>query len=305
MGAAATTNRGQKKGFDEQVQETFKLFTFYDPNATVTAEDVADAQMFWDLVVNDKTPEFLRVKEDPSFEKYSCLSWFYDVFYDVSAEMDSEAMKLYRDNLRVQISALVSMITMSLQTFKAENIQEKVTATMSKLAVGHNKRGVRSYQYAIVGVVLIKTFQKCMGPEHACRVTEVWAKMFSMMLKVLIPAAIKVEDAQDAEQQTPQETHNAPRPKEANPSISISTELKLKENLAEDKPLLDGLTVTKKLIVCKTLENENLKRVSSSCIERPPAEEAATGNVTPAEPNTADVVAEIEGTNIVSPTAAE
>lgn len=63
---------------------------------------------------------------------------------------------------------------------------------MKKLSVSHNKRGVRSFQYSIVGVILIKTFVFCIGSEFEEMITQTWSRLFSVVLKFLIPLAIKV-----------------------------------------------------------------------------------------------------------------
>jgi hypothetical protein len=153
---------------------------------------------------------------------------------------------------------------MTLQIFKADNIEDKVSVAMSKLAVGHHKRGVLSHQYAIVGGVLIKAFQKCIGEEYVCRITEVWSKMFSMMLKVLVPAAFKIEATEGCV-----DVPDLPNTQLCSPTVNISSsaERKLKENEESHRPLLDGLSTTKKLIVCKQLEKQqSLNRNKSQTV---------------------------------------
>jgi hemoglobin-like flavoprotein len=205
MGAASSVTAAQKSEKD-LIRDTFSLFDFYDPEAVITREEVAFANECWKMITDNTAPKFLLLKKAESESDAegggsavnSCLTWFYDKFYEFSHEMDTDSRELYKNNLRVQINALIAMIKMTLHMFKNENYVETVKTGMTKLASGHYKRGVRSFQYAIVGTVLIKTFNYCLGEEYAAKVTDVWGKLFSIMLKVLIPASIQVEAQEDA-----------------------------------------------------------------------------------------------------------
>lgn len=118
MGAAASTGSSSVP-IEQQISDTLQLFVNYDANAVVSQEDVDFAKICWEYITKDTSPEFLRRKaEDPPLETSSCLSWFYDCFYELSHSMDTESRNLYKDNLRVQVRALVAMVQTVLSIFE-------------------------------------------------------------------------------------------------------------------------------------------------------------------------------------------
>lgn len=65
---------------------------------------------------------------------------------------------------------------------------------LSDLAIRHSKIGVRSHQYGIVGEVLLWSLETCLGPEIFDAATKLaWVKIYSFMLKAIIPVAIAEE----------------------------------------------------------------------------------------------------------------
>jgi hypothetical protein len=56
-------------------------------------------------------------------------------------------------------------------------------------------QGVLSYQYGIVGEVLLWTLTKCLGPEYFANVATPWIKVYSIVLSVMVPVALKEESA--------------------------------------------------------------------------------------------------------------
>lgn len=55
---------------------------YYMHNAEVTDQDLMLAKDTWNLIVDDKSAEYKKMKQDPNFEQSSCISWFYTIFYD-------------------------------------------------------------------------------------------------------------------------------------------------------------------------------------------------------------------------------
>lgn len=271
MGAGASS-LPTAASIEEQTLDILKIFTLYRPDATVTQEDYDIAFQSWEFITNDKSPEYLRKKQaNPPLEAASCLSWFYDCFYEFSSEMDPEPQQLYKDNLRVQVRALVAMIQSSLSMFKGLDLS-KVDAGMKKLAVGHNKRGVRSYQYSLVGAILIKTFMYCLGHEWEEKVSKAWANMFSVMLKVLIPAALKVE----AEENLKSSNTDASRD-----SISISIQSKTSQMNAEMQLFKEKLNADRNSSVHDSTVLDESRATSQCEGELPPDSVAATVDSTP------------------------
>lgn len=99
-----------------------------------------------------------------------------------------------QNNLKVQIRALVGMISSSLNMFKKP---ETVDRTLEKIAHGHFKKGVKAHQYPIAGKSLFLTFQYCLGPAWDADTERAWHRIFSHILNVLVKIAVIDEKAGD------------------------------------------------------------------------------------------------------------
>jgi hemoglobin-like flavoprotein len=64
---------------------------------------------------------------------------------------------------------------------------------LQTLAKIHSEKGVMSYQYGIVGEVLLWTLNKCLGAGYFEEVKVSWVKVYSIILSVMVPEALKVE----------------------------------------------------------------------------------------------------------------
>ena len=69
----------------------------------------------------------------------------------------------------------------------------KFEETMLNLADAHNKRGVRANEYGIVGEVLFYSVKKCIGTAYTPEVHYAWVRVFSRMLKYIVPKAVAFE----------------------------------------------------------------------------------------------------------------
>eukprot|EP01035_Chromulina_nebulosa_P017017 gene17017-22523_t len=268
MGAAASTNSHSPVGtIQQQSEELLKLFIYYKPNSVVDNEDLEIAKETWKIVIEDRSLQYIKLKSsEPPLEASSCLSWFYDVFYEFSGQMDTGSQQLYKDNLKIQIRALIAMISSTLSMFTGLDLT-KVNTSLTKLATGHYKRGVRSYQYAIVGVILLKTFEFCLGDSWNEKCHLAWAKMFSVMLEILLPAALKVEEKEDNESQRSTSRSEADTRKSTSIPIQLGKDVKLPDTITEietpetseaPKPLftVDMTPVVLKDQLMKVVENE-------------------------------------------------
>ena len=173
------------------------LFEYYVADAHVTLEDVHLAEETWRIITTNTSNEFFRVKEahlvsaEP-FLATSCLSWYFDTFFDYCVELDPNIKQSYGNDLRTQIRAMISMVSSSLTMYKNVDVA-KVKLAAEKIAKSHCNRHVKVHQYPIVATVLIKTFHKCLGMDWIDQVTRVWSKIFSQLLDFIIPCVLKHE----------------------------------------------------------------------------------------------------------------
>ena len=174
-------------------ERTIHLFPSYMIlDAVVTELDLEKARESWRMIVDDESPEYIRLKGTEGFHKTSCLTWFFDQFYVVSDLLDESSSSLYGHNIKVQIRALTGMINSSLSMFKDHDL-DKVSKMLNEIAKGHATKGVKAFQYPIVGEIFMTTMEHCLGASYDNSVQLAWTKIFSVILTIVLPAAIREE----------------------------------------------------------------------------------------------------------------
>jgi hemoglobin-like flavoprotein len=175
---------------DEILTVTLMLPVYY-MDEPVTIYDIELATRSWNLIVNDTSPKYMKLKSDGLIDQPSCLSWFYISFYERLFDVHPLSRKLFTTTVNSQGKFLVMMISSCL---KQLDHPERFSASMIALAERHCEKGVRSNEYGIVGDVLFWTLQKCLGPESYDEETErAWIKIYSSMLKHIVPRALHYE----------------------------------------------------------------------------------------------------------------
>jgi hypothetical protein len=92
-GGASSTLKGS---IEEATAELLASCNYYvDDKSKISQDEVALAKESWRLVMDNESPEYIKMKEDPSFEPTSCLSWFYDSFFKLSSEQDESSSAIY------------------------------------------------------------------------------------------------------------------------------------------------------------------------------------------------------------------
>ena len=70
-----------------------------------------------------------------------------------------------------------------------KNFRKKIAA----LAESHCQMGIRTIEYGIIGDVLFWTLRKILREAFTRRVEEAWCRLFSSMLKIIVPIAVGFE----------------------------------------------------------------------------------------------------------------
>ena len=161
-------------------------------DAVITPEDAARAKKSWAHIIDDTGDKYLHCKSDPSFESSSCLQWFYDTFYKRLFDVHPASRALFRNNMQVQGKALVHMISGALSLL--DKLSTLVEA-LQGLAKTHSAKGVIAVQYGLVGEVLLWTFSQCLGDQFDAATSLSWVKIYSVILKVIVPVAVGEENS--------------------------------------------------------------------------------------------------------------
>jgi hemoglobin-like flavoprotein len=171
--------------------------TYYTPSP-VASRDITLAQASWNLILGNKSIEFLTQNTSPEFhDRYQgkCLHWFTDLFYQRFFDIHPIAKTLFLSNtfeknnekLSRQISLIISL------TLSQRKDQKKFRKLMRELAMSHCHRGVHPIEYGIMGHVLFYTLQKCLGVQYSEIVSQAWRSIYSSMLRQIVPECVRYE----------------------------------------------------------------------------------------------------------------
>lgn len=85
------------------------------------------------------------------------------------------------------LSELISFIFTSLNDPRA--FEKRLIG----LAISHSNKGIKAVEYGVVGEVMFWTLRKVLGKAFTSDIHNSWLKIFSGMLKIIVPMALKCE----------------------------------------------------------------------------------------------------------------
>jgi len=192
MGGAASTPRNVANKLKKSEEDIVKLMlpVYFIP-IPIELSERSLASETWQMILDDKSPEFLEKRGTPGFSYSSCVTFFYDTFYTRLFDIHPMARYLFKSGMRSQGKFLVQMISLSLSELADP---AKFDKTLTKLAEVHYERGVKAVEYGVVGEVLFYVLRLCLGPlVYTYDVHRAWVKVYSRMLKIIVPVAISYE----------------------------------------------------------------------------------------------------------------
>lgn len=173
------------------------------------ANDITIASGTWDMVLKDTSPQFIENKSKPiilalaeaeaeadehgklEVVPASCIMWFYDTFYKRLFDVHPTCKPMFHGGIKKQGKFLVRLLSLALSEL---NDPAKFDATLTALAEQHCIRGIKAIEYGVVGEVLFYTLHTVLGSEVYNKNAHIsWTKIFSRMLKVMVPVAIAYE----------------------------------------------------------------------------------------------------------------
>mmetsp|Transcript_22680 Transcript_22680/g.20597 ORF Transcript_22680/g.20597 Transcript_22680/m.20597 type:complete len:261 (+) Transcript_22680:32-814(+) len=165
------------------------MMPLYYTHDKLTKEDVERASLSWNNILNNQSFKFLNEIKSRKLNIKSCKEWFETVFYQRLFDVHPLSKYMFK-NPETQgrfLSSLLSFIFTILED------EDKFNLRLVELALSHCKRGVKACEYAIIGDVMFWSLREVLGSLYDDRTNEAWIKIFSMMLKVIVPIAIDHE----------------------------------------------------------------------------------------------------------------
>lgn len=177
------------------------MMPVYYNDTKITKEEHGAASAIWQMILNNSAPAFLeqRKASQDFYRRFTTsIMYFSHCFYSRLFNIHPMARDLFKD-MKSQGKFLVKMISLSLSEMSDA---DKFESTLIKLAEIHNERGVKAVEYGVVGEVLIYSIRKCIGPDGFNPTVHLaWIKIYSRMLKTMVPVAVAHEIRDGSAQQ--------------------------------------------------------------------------------------------------------
>jgi len=144
MGANISNEKTKPPALKHSEAQLVKLMMpVYFSNDELTIEERKLAKYSWDLVANDKSPEFLSRRGKPDFQYQSCVTFFYDSFYVRLFDVHPMSQQLFVNGIKSQGKFLVKLIGMALSETENDDpaIFDRKLHLLTKV---HFERGVQS-----------------------------------------------------------------------------------------------------------------------------------------------------------------
>ena len=186
------TYQGKKVSVAEKeiVSHLFPVFYTEEP---FTPEESDVAQGSWQLIMEDRAPQYLAIVSNPEkaaeFPHASCKEWFSHEFYERLFDVHPYARPMFKDP-KSQGNFLVALFSFIFTAFDNPPVYR---AKLNYLGEVHSLRGVKATEYGIVGEVMFWTLGKILGPAYTPEVHDAWVKIFSSMMKIIVPIAVAHE----------------------------------------------------------------------------------------------------------------
>ena len=179
---------GGGHGALRQDEEDISCFpAYYVKDASITENDVVLCRASWKLITDGTSSTYLETKSMDNNQSVSSVAYFCDKFYSRLFEILPQARELFKNNIQVQGRHLVGIVSTALNQLRDAG---RVEQMLVGLAHAHSKYGVKAAQYGIFGDVLFWTLSTCLGSDMNEISLTAWVKLYSLMLKIIIPVAI-------------------------------------------------------------------------------------------------------------------
>lgn len=150
-GGSSTAQRHQQLGKSQKAIVELMMPLYFDP-VDCTHEEHKAAEAAWNLVLTDKSPEFLARKGTEGFPYLSNVTFFFDTFYCRLFDIHPAAKELFKHGMKGQGKFLVMMISLSLSEIEKPAQFDK---TLIKLAEIHYKKAVKAVECMLGQLLLL------------------------------------------------------------------------------------------------------------------------------------------------------
>lgn len=118
------------------------------------------------------------------------MDLYRELFFTRLFDIHEEAKPLFSEKAVRSGKFLGSVMNLCFtQLLDVKGFRKKITA----LAESHAQMGIRTIEYGVIGDVLFWSLHKILRDQYTRRVEEAWCKLFSSMLRIMVPIAVSFE----------------------------------------------------------------------------------------------------------------
>eukprot|EP01039_Chlorochromonas_danica_P010530 gene10530-11667_t len=174
----------------------------------LSSDDLITAKNSWNTIVNSSAPRFVqqRMTSLAFAQKYpTALDYLSEIFFtrlfDTHPPFVSLLAKVNEHDHRGRF--ISQMVIFSLYEMTNEKVFEK---WLEQFAIIHYRRGVRASDYGIIIDVLLQCFKEVLGLAYTSVVHVAWIRVYSRILRTVVPSAVALEIGTTTTQETPAKT---------------------------------------------------------------------------------------------------
>lgn len=141
MGGGGSKPAGLELG-KHQSEVVHLMMPLYYTTELLTDDELIKVKAAWAAILTNSSPEFKRLRKEPSFPHDSCIKYFYSNFYERLFDIHPHSRELFKD-VSQQGHFLVKIISLALSE---KDDPKKYESTLVRLAEIHNERGVKAVE---------------------------------------------------------------------------------------------------------------------------------------------------------------
>lgn len=181
----------KKEGMTEQDVVDLILPGYFTKEPLTDAE-LRDAKDSWELILHDRSPHFSECKSanDGQMKHDTCIEMFYFSMYTKLMDIHPESKDDFEPPPPGQGRSFVHYMGVLLNEIDKELYWNE---TLINMTIHHSRMGVRAMEYPVLGTIFMHAVKECVGPAYTDACHKGWLKIWSKILNVTVPTAVKFE----------------------------------------------------------------------------------------------------------------
>jgi hypothetical protein len=132
----ASNNTAANEHSDKQFNAAEKAMPVYYTIEPLNQEDLLIAHFSWQTILNNLSPQFLKLKVTANLQYSSCIVYFHDTFFNRFVEIYPPSKSLFKGGIKSKGKFLTNLISLSMKecsTVERNDLMAKFSEMYSEL----------------------------------------------------------------------------------------------------------------------------------------------------------------------------